>query len=84
MTLTAVEIDAATGDVVRRPLTDEELAQRALDEAAEAERAASAEQAEADRVAGVQSAQAELKALGLSDAAVAAISGYPYPYDPSS
>lgn len=75
-----IEIDAATGEVVERPFTTEERAQQETDALAEAERIAAAEQAEAERVAGIQSAQTELKALGLSDAAVAAISGQPYPY----
>lgn len=75
-----IEIDAATGEVVERGFTADELAQREADAAAEAERVAAEAQAEAERVAGIQAAQAELKALGLSDAAVAAISGQPYPY----
>ena len=79
----AVEIDATTSESVERPFTDEELEQRATDEAAAQAAAEAAAQAETERVAGVQSAQTELKALGLSDAAVATISGYPYPYSPT-
>lgn len=75
-----MEIDAATGEVTERAFTLDEIAQREADALAEAERFAAAEQAEAERVAGIQAAQAELKALGLSDATVAAISGQPYPY----
>ena len=42
-----------------------------------------AAQAELDRIADIQEAQAELKAMGLSDKAIATISGYPYPYSPA-
>ena len=44
---------------------------------------AAAMQAEADRVADIQEAQAELKTMGLSDKAIATISGYSYPYSPA-
>lgn len=76
----AVEIDAATGEVTERPFTPDELAQRDADRQAAEAAAAAAAAAEAARVQGIKDAQAELKALGLSDAAVATISGYPYPY----
>ena len=78
-----IEIDAATGAVVERPFTKEELAQRTADQAAAEAAAAEAAAAEAARVRTIQDAQSELKALGLSDAAVATISGYPYPYSPA-
>lgn len=71
MTLIAVEIDAATGQAVERPFTDEELAQRAADEAA-------AVQAEAERQAAEAAAQqhradaiAHAKSLGFTDAMIA-------------
>lgn len=78
-----IELDAATGEVIERSFTPHEAAQREAEriaaEAAEAQAAA----AEAALVQAVQDAQAELKALGLSDAAIATISGYPYPYSPA-
>jgi len=68
-TLTAVIFDAATGEVIERPMTTDELAQRELD-IAEAE----ARQAEADaKVAARESALAKLAALGLTADEVAAL-----------
>ena len=67
--LKAIIVDAATGEVIERPLTAEEIAER---EAMQAE--AEARQAEADaKVAARESALAKLKALGLSDAEIAAL-----------
>jgi hypothetical protein len=67
--LLAVEVDAATGEVIERPLTDEELAQRkeneAIFKAAEAEAKAKAEA----RV----SALAKLAELGLTEEEIAAL-----------
>jgi DNA-binding NarL/FixJ family response regulator len=68
-TLKAVIYDAATGELTERPLTSDEIAQRALDQA-EAE----ARQAEADaKVAARESALAKLAALGLTADEVAAL-----------
>jgi DNA-binding NarL/FixJ family response regulator len=68
-TLKAVIFDAATGEVVERPLTADEIAQREVDQA-EAE----ARQAEADaKVAARESALAKLAALGLTADEVAAL-----------
>jgi DNA-binding NarL/FixJ family response regulator len=68
-TLTAVIFDAATGEVIERPLTADELAQRELD-IAEAE----ARQSEADAKATArESALAKLAALGLTADEVAAL-----------
>lgn len=68
-TLTAVIVDAATGEVTERPLTADEIAHR---EAMQAE--AEARQAEADaKVAARESALAKLAALGLTADEVAAL-----------
>lgn len=83
MTDIVTEIDAATGESIERPMTADEEARREADRAASEAQAAQAAAEEADRVKSIQDAQAEVKALGLSDAAVATISGYPYPYSPA-
>lgn len=57
------------------PLTEEELAQRELDRIAAEEAEAQRLQEEADLAALKQSAQDKLKALGLSDLEVAALTG---------
>jgi hypothetical protein len=68
-----VIVDCATGESTTVPLTEEELAQREIDnaafEAAEAERKAT-EQAQANAK---DSANAKLLALGLTEAEVAAL-----------
>ena len=68
-----VIVDCATGESTTVPLTEAELAQREIDnaafQAAEAEREA-AEQAQANAKA---SANAKLLALGLTEAEVAAL-----------
>ena len=68
-----LEVNCATGEQTMRPMTTEELAQRASDaaaaEAAEAERLA----AEAERLAALAAARQELLDMGLSEAAVDAI-----------
>jgi hypothetical protein len=72
-TPTKVIVDCATGESTIVPLTTEELAQRETDrlayEAQEAERLASEEAKETAKA----SANAKLKALGLTDAEIAAI-----------
>lgn len=78
-----IEVDGSTGEVVEREFTADELAQRELDAKAEADRLASVAAAGAERTADINEAQAELKALGLSDKAIATVSGYPYPYTPA-
>lgn len=75
-----IEIDANTGDVIERDFTVDESTQREADAAAEAARQQAEADAKAARVAAIQNAQAELQGLGLGDAAIATISGYPYPY----
>jgi hypothetical protein len=72
-TPTKVIVDCATGESTIVPLTAEELAQRETDrlayEAQEAERLAAEEAKETAKA----SANAKLKALGLTDAEIAAI-----------
>jgi hypothetical protein len=71
---TAIEVNCATGEVVERPLTAEELAQREVDAAAgiaaEAERIATLEATQAAK----ESANAKLAALGLTAEEIAALS----------
>jgi hypothetical protein len=71
--LTKVIVDCSTGESTIVPLTAEEIAQRETDrlawEAQEAERLAAEEAKEALKA----SANAKLKALGLTDAEIAAI-----------
>ena len=81
--MTVVDLDAATGEVVEREYTHLELAQREADALAASQAKAQSDAEEAARVQGVRDSQSELKALGLSDVAVATISGYPYPYSPA-
>lgn len=57
------------------PLTEEELEQRELDRIAAEEAEAARLQDEAEKAALKQSAQDKLKALGLSDLEVAALTG---------
>jgi hypothetical protein len=71
--LTKLVVDCSTGEATEVPLTTEELAQRETDrlayEAREAERLAAEEAKETAKA----SANAKLKALGLTDAEIAAI-----------
>lgn len=71
---TAIIVNCETGEVIERPLTAEELAQREADAAAgiaaEAERIAALEAAQAAK----ESAQAKLAALGLTPEEIAALS----------
>jgi hypothetical protein len=71
--ITKLVVDCSTGIATEVPLTAEELAQRETDrlayEAMEAERLA----AEAAKDAAKASANAKLKALGLTDSEIAAI-----------
>jgi hypothetical protein len=72
-TPTKVIVDCSTGESTIVPLTAEEIAQRETDrlayEAQEAERLAAEEAKEAAKA----SANAKLKALGLTDSEIAAI-----------
>jgi hypothetical protein len=71
--LTKLVVDCSTGEATEVPLTAEELAQRETDriayEAQEAERLAAEEAKETAKASG----NAKLKALGLTDAEIAAI-----------
>jgi hypothetical protein len=62
----AIEVNCATGEVVERPLTAEELAQREVDAAAYAVEQAEREAAEQAAQAAKESAQSKLAALGLT------------------
>ena len=67
-TLTAVEVNCTTGEVVEHPLTAEEISQREADAAAfaiaEAERIAAEEATAEAKASGI----AKLLALGLTEA----------------
>jgi hypothetical protein len=71
---TAIEVNCATGEVVERPLTAEELAQREADAAAFAVAEAEREAAQAAAQAAKESAQNKLAALGLTAEEIAALS----------
>lgn len=70
----AIEINCTTGEVIERPLTAEELAQREVDAAAYAAELAEREAAKAAALAAKESANAKLAALGLSAEEIAALS----------
>jgi hypothetical protein len=71
--ITKLVVDCSTGEATEIPLTEAELAQRETDrlawEAQEAERKAAEEAKETAKA----SANAKLKALGLTDSEIAAI-----------
>lgn len=71
--LKVIEVNCETGETIERTLTAEEIAQREADAAAYAVEKAAREAEEALTAAAKQSAQEKLKALGLSDVEVAAI-----------
>jgi hypothetical protein len=72
-TLKVIEINCATGEQIERPMTIEEIAQRAKDaEAFAAQKAAADAEAEAKADAKL-AAQAKLQALGLTGEEIAAI-----------
>ena len=71
---TAIEVNCTTGEVVERPLTTEELAQREVDAAAFAAAEAEREAAQAAAQAAKESAQSKLTALGLTAEEIAALS----------
>jgi hypothetical protein len=75
MTATAIEVNCATGEVTERSLTAAEIAER---EAMAAEYATKKAQEEAEAAAlsaAKQAGQDKLKALGLTDLEIAAITG---------
>jgi hypothetical protein len=71
--LTKLVVDCSTGEQTIVPLTAEEIAQREADAQAYAEAKAAADAAEAAKVAAKASATSKLKALGLSDAEISAL-----------
>lgn len=73
-TPTAVEVNCETGEVTTRPLTPEEIAANAAAAEKAVEDKAAADAAAAEVTAAKESANAKLKALGLSDAEIAALS----------
>ena len=73
--LTKIVVDCATGKQTILPLTPAEIAQRDQDAAAAAEAQAKKEAEDAAKAAAKQSAQEKLKALGLSDTEILAITG---------
>jgi hypothetical protein len=72
-TLNKIVVDCSTGEQTIVPLTAEEIAQRELDAAAYAAQQAIQEAEEAAKATAKASAEAKLKALGLSDAEIAAL-----------
>jgi len=72
-TLTKIVVDCSTGEQTIVPLTAEEIAQREADAQAYAEQKAIQEAEEAAKATAKASAEAKLKALGLSDAEIAAL-----------
>lgn len=74
-TLTKIVVDCSTGETEVLPLTAEEIAQREADAAAYAERKAQEDAEAAALSAAKQAGQDKLKALGLTDLEIAAITG---------
>ena len=72
-TPTAIEVNCETGEVVERPLTEAEIAQREVDAAAFAARKAEEDAAKAAAETAKASAQTKLAALGLTAAEIAAL-----------
>ena len=66
-------VDCSNGDQVTRPMTDEELAQRAQDEAAAAAAAQAAADAAAAQAAAAAAAIDHAKSLGFTDEMIAAM-----------
>ncbi len=72
-TLTKIVVNCTTGQQEVLPLTEEEIAQRELDIAAAAERAAEEQAAKEAQEAFRGSGRAKLAALGLSEDEITAI-----------
>jgi hypothetical protein len=72
-TLTKIIVDCSTGEETILPLTSEEIAQREADAQTYAEQLAAQEAEVATIAAAKASANAKLKALGLSDSEIAAL-----------
>jgi hypothetical protein len=71
--LTAIEVNCATGEVIERPLTQEEIAQREADATAWAAKQVEEEAKAAAEAEAKASAQAKLAALGLTAEEIAAL-----------
>ena len=71
--ITTTEVDALTGEIVERPLTKDELAQREADAKADAAAAAAQEAAAAEAAANAAEAIAHAKSLGFTDAMISAM-----------
>jgi hypothetical protein len=71
--LQKIVVDCSTGEQTIVPLTAEEIAQREVDAAAYAAQQAIQEAEEAAKATAKASAESKLKALGLSDAEIAAL-----------
>lgn len=71
---TAIEVNCETGEVLERPLTAAELAQREADAAAFAAAKHEEEAAAAEVAAAKEAAHAKLAALGLTADEIAALS----------
>jgi hypothetical protein len=72
-TLTTIEVNCTTGEVIERPLTAEEITQREADAAAYAVQKAEEDAAAEAAAAAKASAQAKLTALGLTADEIAAL-----------
>jgi hypothetical protein len=72
-TLNKIVVDCSTGEQTIVPLTAEEIAQRETDAAAYAAQQAIQEAEAAAKATAKASAESKLKALGLSDAEIAAL-----------
>ena len=71
--LTKLVVDCSTGIATEVPLTAEELAQRETDRLAYEAQEATRKAAEEEKETAKASANAKLKALGLTDSEIAAI-----------
>jgi hypothetical protein len=71
--LTKLVVDCSTGEATEVPLTAEELAQRETDRLAYEAQEAARLVAEQEKETAKASANAKLKALGLTDSEIAAI-----------
>ncbi len=71
---TAIEVNCETGEVIERPLTAAEIAQREADATAAAAAAHEAEAEAAAVAAAKANAEAKLAALGLTAEEIAALS----------
>ena len=72
-TLTAIDINCTTGEVIERPLTAEEIGEREAAAIAHAAQVAEQEAEEAAKAAAKASAEAKLAELGLTPEEIAAL-----------